>query len=496
MRFTVFFAVFIFSVFSADRIPTESLYEATDMVPVKIQRKHLDSLREFSRAEGFKDPVYTFRIKNTAVVLVQKSSLPKLDSEGIPYQKSQSYSPFRYYDPTYSERFRKGFAELSDLKTGYKDHKLNEIYLRSLARAFPEEVTYFEIGRTRLGRPIPAIRITSNNGDESKPSVLFNGAHHSNELIGTEHCYDIIFHLLNEKNHYKKYLDRMNIWFIPIVNPDGSWLFWYKSFAMGRKNGYLAPSHKETDIRRGVDINRNYPFKWNSGHPTASSGDINHPFYRGPSPASEPETKAMMEIAESERFLLSMSFHSFAGKILFPYSIEDTVNPIPDYQGGLAKRLVSAARSYSGRNYQAVKNLYPVDGTDQDYFFNKHGTVALLTESTHRNIEFANVEKVLSGFRPAWKKFLEEYFTANKLILRITDREKEPVEAQITIDELEFYEGEELRNNPENGYFHRLMPDDREYTVRIKNVNFQEELVRVRAKKDFTPVSVILKKKK
>ncbi|HNF28228.1 MAG TPA: hypothetical protein PKV80_27435, partial [Leptospiraceae bacterium] len=79
MRFTVFFAVFIFSVFSADRIPTESLYEATDMVPVKIQRKHLDSLREFSRAEGFKDPVYTFRIKNTAVVLVQKSSLSKLD---------------------------------------------------------------------------------------------------------------------------------------------------------------------------------------------------------------------------------------------------------------------------------------------------------------------------------------------------------------------------------------------------------------------------------
>ena len=46
----------------------------------------------------------------------------------------------------------------------------------------------------------------------------------------------------------------------------------------------------------GVDLNRNYSFNWNSCG--GSSGNKRSDTYRGPSAASEPETKALMKLVE------------------------------------------------------------------------------------------------------------------------------------------------------------------------------------------------------
>jgi hypothetical protein len=39
----------------------------------------------------------------------------------------------------------------------------------------------------------------------------------------------------------------------------------------------------------------------------------------------------MMSLANKERFLFAMSFHSYAAAIYFPYTIENVSNPEPDY---------------------------------------------------------------------------------------------------------------------------------------------------------------------
>lgn len=479
-----------------NKIPNENLYENTNLVPVEFAKKNYKEFNQWYQSSIGEKPVITYKFKSKMVALIPKSSSKNLQSKlGQDKFKITNHSPFRYYDKTYKSRFLKGYEELSDVLTGYKDYKLNEIYLKGIANEFPDLVSYFNLGKTHEGRDIPAIRITSHNLNESKASILFNCAHHSNELVGIEHCYDIIYTILNNSEKFTRILENVNIWVVPIVNPDGSYLFWYKSTLMGRKNGYLFPEQNENFYGRGVDLNRNYPFKWNSGHPTASSDKREHPFFRGLSPASEPETQALMGLAETERFVFSMSFHTFAARILFPYTIENTSNPQPDFPKELTKRLVKQAKSYNPtREYEAVKNIYPVDGTDQDYFFFKYGTIALLTESTHKNIPYENVHYIIEGFRPAWQKFLEEYLHGNKLILKIVDEEDNPVHSVVSIEEYVLYEGEEFTNNPLTGFYHKVFPDKSEYTVKIMASGYETEIFKFHPSNKFIVKTVVMKK--
>jgi protein MpaA len=74
------------------------------------------------------------------------------------------------------------------------------------------------------------------------------------------------------------------LWVIDTVNPDGV-------RAHARKNAH------------GVDLNRNFPYRWRD-HVPESSG-----YYPGPRPASEPETKAVMAFARRIRPDLSIWYH-------------------------------------------------------------------------------------------------------------------------------------------------------------------------------------------
>ncbi|MCB1178959.1 MAG: peptidase M14 [Leptospiraceae bacterium] len=494
---TVFYLLTINCISAGPKsIPLDNLYDKSSIIPVEFQKKDYGTFYYWYLKKYKKKPKIVYKLKAKMVSHIPKRDLKKFQQElGRTRYKTQNHAPFRYYDKSYKSRFLKGYEELEDVFSGYKDYKLNEMYLKGVAEEFPELVSYFTLGKTHGGRDIPAIRISVNNLDESKASILFNCAHHANELVGTEHCYDIIYTLLNESEKFTKVLENVNVWVVPIVNPDGSYLFWYKSTIMGRKNGFLFPEQNPDYYGRGVDLNRNYPFKWNSGHPTASSAKREHPFYRGVSPGSEPETQAMMGLVENERFVMSMSFHTFATRVLFPYTIEDTTNPQPDFAKELTERIVKYAVSYSPtRKYEAVKNIYPVDGTDQDYFYFKYGTLALLTESSHKNIPYENVHFILDGFRPSWKKFLSEYINGYKLILNIIDEEDNPVTAKVSIEEYVYSEGEEFTNNPLSGYFHRLFPDDSEYTLKIIAPEYKTEVLKFRPYKDFKVTTVVLKK--
>jgi hypothetical protein len=73
----------------------------------------------------------------------------------------------------------------------------------------------------------------------------------------------------------------INLWVVPVYNPDGS-------AAHSRHNAH------------GVDLNRNYPYRW-----VHLTGGYNS----GPHPASEPETRAMMAFLTKIRPDFVLSFH-------------------------------------------------------------------------------------------------------------------------------------------------------------------------------------------
>ena len=492
MNYLFKISIFIFiqffiscSLLSQDvRYPNVPIYDNKELIPYKIQNKHQRKFKKVIKKFFSSMPDITYRGKNYTIYLLDKSEMKTLEKSNIPYESYPKSAPFKYYDVGYESRLKRKFKDLDDLRSGYKDQRLNKIYLKAVAEKYPEVVSYFELGKTRLGRVIPAIRITSPKKSEYKIPILFTGAHHSNELISTEHCYDIIYHLLNDYDKYEPYLENISVWIVPMVNPDGSYFFWNQTVDMGRKNGYLPEEMRENDRSRGVDLNRNYPFEWNSGHKTASSGNINHFFYRGPSAASEPETQAMMSLANKERFLFSMSFHSYAAAILFPYTIENVSNPEPDYVKNLGTRLIKSAKSVRlGKEFTLRKNLYPVDGTDQDYYYHEFGTNAFIAESSHQNVDYKIVSAIMKGFRGVWENLLYEFFHGNKVILKIEDELGSPLSAKVETEGIILHEEESFTSNPENGIFVKMLLEEKEYTFLISKEGYEKQTVILKAGK-------------
>ena len=368
------------------------------------------------------------------------------------------------------------YKNLNSLKIGYKSNQSNKIFLKKISVEHGDMVTYYEIGKTHFNNTIPAIMITAPNRNDDKLSVLFNCAHHANELISTEHCYDIIYQILKNKSLHNNYLNYLKIWVVPIVNPDGSYLFWQKSMSLGRKNG------------NGVDINRNYPFQWNSGQPKASSSDKQHEMYRGENMASELETQAMMNLFEKERFVFSVSFHSNGAKILYPYTIENVKNPSDEYPKHFANKLVKLTK-----NYKAVKNLYPVDGTDQDYFYFRYDTMAFLLESSLHNPPYKKVENVVREVEPIWQEIIEEVINGEKIMLKIMDENNKNLEAVVRIDDFQYYNGERFTSNPINGIYCKMVKESKKYQVTVSHPNY--ETLKVEVQSNNTVVNKIIMRK-
>lgn len=369
------------------------------------------------------------------------------------------------------------YENLESLKQSYKSNLSNEIFLKKLGETEKDMVTYHELGRTHMGKVIPALMITMPNKNEDKLSILFNCAHHANELISTEHCYDIIYQLVKNKIDHSNYLNYVKIWVVPMVNPDGSELFWRKFMGLGRKNG------------RNVDLNRNYPFQWHSGHPKASSSSQDHEMYRGESMASENETQAMMRLAESERFVFSVSYHSKGAKILYPYTIENIKNPSDDYPKWFSNQLIK-----NMKGYQAIKNLYPVDGTDQDYYYFRYGTMAFLLESRLDNPQYRLVDEIMMETESLWQEIIEQTVNGEKILLKITDENKKPLEAEVKINNFKYYNGERFTSNPKNGIYCRMVNERKNYFLTISHDDYETMNIEILSSNIETK-KIIMKKK-
>ena len=399
------------------------------------------------------------------------------------YSESKNFLSYNEISPEFKQ-----YENIDSVLVNYKSNISNEIFLKAISQEYKHIVTYHNLGETHLKNKIPAINITNNN-NKNKLTVLFNCAHHADELISTEHCYDIIHDILNNENEYKEILNNIDIWVVPIVNPDGSYFFWNKSILMGRKNGWLHSEADENNISRGADLNRNYSFKWNSGHPTASSANRYHSFYRGTKPFSEPESLAMSILAEQKRFLFSISFHSHASRILFPYTIENVKNPSHDYPKYFAYKLAKLTKKY-----RAVKNLYPVDGTDQDYYYFRYGTIALIVESSQHNPPYNMVKKVTEETKIIWQTLLNECLNGEKIFLKIIDEDGNNVEAEVQINDFKYYHGEKFTSNALTGLYQQMINENKNYQIIISHPFYETVNLTIKSSNRNIPEIVKLKK--
>ena len=125
------------------------------------------------------------------------------------------------------------------------------------------------IGRSEQGRPIRAVRV---GNPRARVKVLVVGTVHGNEQAGRA---------VVERLRGVRPPRGTALWLVDDANPDGT-------AANSRHNA------------RGVDLNRNFPYRWQQQDGVYESG---------PGPASEAETQAMQRFIERERPRATLWYH-------------------------------------------------------------------------------------------------------------------------------------------------------------------------------------------
>ena len=185
------------------------------------------------------------------------------------------------------------------------------------------------IGKSVAGTEIEACQIAGSSID-SQNALLVIGTIHGNEPDGIR----VVDELL--KNPAP---EGTEIWVIRDGNPDGSEL-------VTRRNA------------NKVDINRNFPINWLASDPSLRT-------YSGPSPASEPETVALMNAVQIIKPTRIVVFHQPFDQIDCPpertTQISDRLSGLTGYRSECipGEKSGSVTNSYTGTFTIWVNSTFP-----------------------------------------------------------------------------------------------------------------------------------------
>jgi len=225
--------------------------------------------------------------------------------------------------------------------------------------------------------------------NEDEPNIIFDGEHHAREPISMEMVMLILNYLVD---HYgidpdvTFWVNNAQIWFVPLVNPDGHKIVidetdmsWRKNIRDNDENGQITwGGYYYPD---GVDPNRNYgPPEWFGGQGT--SGPTGQT-YCGPESFSEPETSALRDLLEQYRFDLGMSYHSYNELIMWPLGFNmSCMAPDVNALANLGQEMAVTVPSLYGGTYtpQQTNALYPCSGTTTDYGYGVERIFYFITE--------------------------------------------------------------------------------------------------------------------
>ncbi len=186
----------------------------------------------------------------------------------------------------------------------YRTVEESHASLRALAELFPMLVREVKIGESwqyvrstgQQGYELRGVVLTNRARPGPKPVFLLIGAIHAREYTTAETALrfaEQLVHSYGRDADATWLLDHVEIHVIPQANPDGrkraeAGQWWRKNV-----NSDLCGVDSDS-YGLGVDLNRNSSFKWNqcTSDFCSSSAPCALP-YRGPFPASEPETQAL-----------------------------------------------------------------------------------------------------------------------------------------------------------------------------------------------------------
>jgi carboxypeptidase T len=279
---------------------------------------------------------------------------------------------------------------------GYRSYAVMLAELKKLEADHPEICKLFDIGDSRgkqyyaagkqnyagSNHDIWALKVSRNVAvEEDEPNIYYSGEHHAREPISLEVCFAVLNNIV--KNYGKdsaitKAVDSKQIWFVPLVNPDGHKIvtdsvntLWRKNIRDNNNNSILETASTGPD---GVDINRNYGFNW-GGLGTSNVGSDET--FRGLAEWSEPETMAIKNLLDAHHFTAGISYHSYNQFVLHAYGYNSGTKA-PDHQamGELGVKMAATIPKIGTAGFYEPKPwhmMYPAAGILDDYAYGNNG---------------------------------------------------------------------------------------------------------------------------
>lgn len=263
--------------------------------------------------------------------------------------------------------------------------------MQAIQKKNPDQVALHQIGTSANNKkPIYALQIQS--GLDRIP-ILIVGQHHGDEVIGIQIVMEFARKMTSTVDYLgvKQLLDKYSFWIIPTLNPEGWDVVSSGKYEWKRKNNTDTNNNGVRDYPTdGIDLNRNYPTFWVDDPPLTED----NLFYKGKSPATENEIKAIIELAATVKFKYMFSYHSsytgiYSEKIYLPWKDKSDSKVIDDFEQMLDIAQVYASatkKDYADEHYKVHTGSSSKLGNSRNYFYYTWGTYAY-------DIEVAGVNK-------------------------------------------------------------------------------------------------------
>jgi len=259
-------------------------------------------------------------------------------------------------------------------------HSFQEVVqtLQAAAAAYPQNTQLVTYGKSKLGKPLLALRVSSQLR-AALPRVVLTAATHGDEIITTEVLLGLMNTLLVGSTNNPRLaaiLNKIEVVFIPVVNPDG----------FSEQNRY----------DNGVDPNRSYPWPDKpNAVPTASIGGL-------------------MAFAQAYPMAGSLDFHAYGKMVMYPWAY--TYDPVAPDVKQVFDRVVNKMAATNGyKAGQISKVIYVAKGSSADYYFWKHRSLSVAVEmgnsKSPNSSEFPNYTREQT--ESTWV-FLESFMGARR----------------------------------------------------------------------------------
>jgi hypothetical protein len=259
-----------------------------------------------------------------------------------------------------------GLTELpAPRRRPYRTYRATFARLAELCAALPTARAEV-IGASRRGEPIWSVVVEPRAPGPAAATVAIVAGLHAMEHVGTA----TILALLERAAASERW-HRHRLVLVPVANPDG---FRHAELLLAAGSRRFARRNANA-----VDLNRNFAVFWDDNYYLNTV--LRTFFASGPTPLSEPETRALDGLMAAQRPRYAVSLHAFGEVIYVPYGGSRESPAQLDRMLATGRAMAARqARPYPvmqlGRRYRWFK----ARGCEIDHFYERYGALSFLFE--------------------------------------------------------------------------------------------------------------------